>query len=289
MRVQIEPCSPDQEGVACNNRTPVMNSMDSMCRSQLLSSTSMSAKRRKAIRMREAEITDAGVPPAVLAYGDTAAPQNAVVSSNGGEQHLTTKQQLEELRRTFGQENWLHSQAGDQVRQLLGWGEETTQPLISEEGFLTLTVDSQGSTDTEVVNVDDKDRAESIEVLESRSSVAGDPADDDEASDHVFVVEREVDDGQWQRMLTISPWILCEKDVLSGLTLSSWKMTQLKSVQVLERQPEHVRLQFNFVPASQSNRLRIYIMEENDFDVSNCLDLECKFFFVFVSKLCLKK
>ena len=31
------------------------------------------------------------------------------------EEHLTTKQRLEELRRTFGQENWLHSQAGNQV------------------------------------------------------------------------------------------------------------------------------------------------------------------------------
>ena len=34
--------------------------------------------------------------------------------ANKGE-HLTTKQRLEELRRTFGQENWLHSQAGNQV------------------------------------------------------------------------------------------------------------------------------------------------------------------------------
>ena len=48
-----------------------------------------------------------------------------------------TKQRLEELRRTFGQDNWLHSQAGNQVRQLLGWDEEDTDPsnerLLAEE------------------------------------------------------------------------------------------------------------------------------------------------------------
>lgn len=43
-------------------------------------------------------------------------------------------------------------------------------------------------------------------------------------------------------------------------------MPQLKSVEILERQPQ-IRLQLTFVPASQSCRNRVYVMEENDFTV----------------------
>jgi hypothetical protein len=113
-------------------------------------------------------------------------------------------------------------------------------------------------------------KEESIVVLaSSHSSIEENEVEDeveDEVSDHVFLVQREVDGIQLERLLTVSKWNMYEKDTLSGATLSSWKMPQLKSLKILERKPR-VRLQLTFFPASLSCRTRIYSMEENDFIV----------------------
>jgi hypothetical protein len=109
-------------------------------------------------------------------------------------------------------------------------------------------------------------KEESIVVLASSHSSIEENEVEDEVSDHVFLVQREVDGIQLERLLTVSKWNMYEKDTLSGATLSSWKMPQLKSLKILEREPR-VRLQLTFFPASLSCRTRIYSMEENDFIV----------------------
>lgn len=91
-----------------------------------LSATSSSVKKRKA---REVEIAEADPAPSLSPVPVPSADSptrrlHLPVEERGNEtnasnsEHLTTKQQLEELRRTFGQDNWLHSQAGNQVRQV---------------------------------------------------------------------------------------------------------------------------------------------------------------------------
>lgn len=126
------------------------------------SSTALTLSARKRIRMREAQIvdTDTQSDPAIdisqTANEQTVSTAAAVIGAGAAdaappatttgiavvvdEEHLATKQRLEELRRTFGQEDWLHSQAGDQVRQLLGWKEETTGLMMDEELLLKLAV-----------------------------------------------------------------------------------------------------------------------------------------------------
>ena len=102
---------------------------------------------------------------------------------------------------------------------------------------------------------------ESIEVLKLDNLLY-----DDETELYVYLVQRHVEDVEWKRLLTLSPNYLCEKDALSGQTLASWKMSSLKSLDVLQRQ-DAVRFQLFFLPASQSYRQRVYTMEENDFTV----------------------
>ena len=143
LRVRIDEGTPNEEVVACGNQTPLSNSVETSIRlPSSASKLTLSAKRRKSIRMREAEIVDAGLHPPSVELDLT--PQNL-----GDDEHLATKQRLEELRKTFGQDNWLHSQAGDQVRQLLGWNEETIKPLINEDNLLTLTNQEKENTNQE--------------------------------------------------------------------------------------------------------------------------------------------
>lgn len=110
------------------SRTPT-NSIEALANVKLMSS--LSAKRRRPVRMREAEIVDSNLAAPISLVDETPQPLNE------DEEHLATKQQLEELRRTFGQDNWLHSQAGDQVRQLLGWEEDVIQHRSVEEALLS--------------------------------------------------------------------------------------------------------------------------------------------------------
>ena len=110
---------------------------------------------------------------------------------------------------------------------------------------------------------------ESIEVLKSEvllNDANIDDDDEDETEVHVYVVQRQVDDVEWERLLTFSARHLCEKDALSGQTLASWKTSSLKSLHVVERR-DTVHFRLFFLPASQSYRQRDYIMEENDFTV----------------------
>lgn len=245
----------------------------------------MSAKRRKAGRMREAEILETEVqtnlssdlPVATNTQEEEQQPAVVVQSQSLHEgEHLTTKQRLEELRRTFGQENWLHSQAGNQVRQLLGWEEEnqeSNRPLLTEEGLanVPLKVDDAQSiveSNDSIVNVSEKCEEEEVEHAIEVESIEVLKLDnllyDDETELYVYLVQRHVEDVEWKRLLTLSPNYLCEKDALSGQTLASWKMSSLKSLDVLQRQ-DAVRFQLFFLPASQSYRQRVYTMEENDF------------------------
>lgn len=113
---------------------------------------------------------------------------------------------------------------------------------------------------------------ESIEVLKSEvllndvDDAADDDDDDDGTEVHVYVVQRHVEDVEWERLLTLSGRLLCEKDALSGQTLASWKTSSLKSLNVVDRR-DAVRFHLFFLPASQSYRQRDYTMEENDFTV----------------------
>lgn len=48
--------------------------------------------------------------------------------------HLETKKQIETLRERFGEENWLHSQAGLCVQDLLGLHRAVTTPSPAKSG-----------------------------------------------------------------------------------------------------------------------------------------------------------
>ena len=249
-------------------------------------------KRRKSNRMREVEIAD----PQILSSTDPEAflkpDQNAVVSTaealtTPSEQssssidvgHLTTKQRVEELRRVFGQENWLTSQAGNEVRLLLGWQETETQfKQQSTNNGTDVKFPVQEEKTAEVLGKDD-----SIVVLESESSLnissednciiaSQDDSNDEETDDlHIFVVQRQINsECQEERLMTISAAYLCEKDSLSGQTLSCWKRSSLQCMTVLQQSCKSrpiVRVQLTFYSAFRNSNEPVYDMEQEDFNV----------------------
>lgn len=262
------------------------------------SSTLSSVKRRKASRMREVEIVDPAVPQTTTTTNSNAflkpdwvaadaTPAVTEKSTDAG--HLHTKQQVEELRRVFGQENWLTSQAGNKVRLLLGWQETESDPTPRTEERRLLTVAdpvvsastaADDDSTSQPAESESKDDA-SIVVLQSERDVpaaglgaftgndcgeGGDVEDDL----YVFIVQRQMGDSQEERLLTVSAAYLCEKDTTSGATLSCWKRSSLQCVKVLcpsslSRPVVQVQLVFN--PAYRSSNEPIYDMEQDDFAV----------------------
>lgn len=246
-------------------------------------------KRRKASRMREVEIAD---PPNLLPADSDSfmkSDQNTMVSTvvtlptpseqqpaSSSSGHLTTKQRVEELRRVFGQENWLTSQAGNEVRLLLGWQETETQ-----------LTQSANTNNDEMLNPDQDTKSESsgkddaILVLKSESdrnlpseqtcviASQGDSNDEDSDDLHVFVVQRQINsDLQEERLMTVSAAYLCEKDSLSGQTLSCWKRSSLQCVTVLQQSASPrsvVRVQLLFYSNFRNSTEAIYDMEKEDF------------------------
>lgn len=237
-------------------------------------------KRRKASRMREVEIAEVLQPtdPDSLTKSDPEVSTDTLPSEQQPtlSGHLTTKQRLEELRRVFGQENWLTSQAGNEVRLLLGWQEAETQ--LKQAGIINERYPDQDvEQKSESLGKDD-----AILVLESRSDVnldgeqscmSQDDSNDEDTDDlHVFVVQRQINsDLQEERLVTVSAAYLCEKDSLSGQTLSCWKRSSLQCVTVLqESSPSRpvVRVQLQFYSTFRNSTEAIYDMEKEDFHVN---------------------
>lgn len=48
-------------------------------------------------------------------------------------EHLTTKRQIESVREMFGEDNWLHSHAGNYVQDILGIKQQPEHKSFSEE------------------------------------------------------------------------------------------------------------------------------------------------------------
>jgi len=53
-------------------------------------------------------------------------------------EHLTTKKQIENVRETFGEDNWLHSHAGSYVQDILGIKQRTENESFSQEIIIVL-------------------------------------------------------------------------------------------------------------------------------------------------------
>ncbi len=250
-------------------------------------------KRRKASRMREVEIADPQIVPPTDPDAFLKLDQNHVVSTaetlttsselpppSSDTGHLTTKQRVEELRGVFGQENWLTSQAGNEVRLLLGWQEaETHLKQTTNNGM-----DAKSPVKEETKTAESLGKDDAIVVLESESGLNMSAEDDngiavsqadsnDEETDdlHIFVVQRQINaECLEERLMTVSAGYLCEKDSLSGQTLSCWKRSSLQSMAVLQQSNTSrpiVRVQLTFYSAFRNSSEPIYDMEQDDFNV----------------------
>lgn len=235
--------------------------------------------------MREVEIADAasqesGTPEPVtpLAREDVTTP-DAV--------HLTTKQRLEELRQAFGEENWLHSQAGSQVRQLLGWQDiESPPPVISPE-----RAEHEEAKRQEILADDNRSRDDAIIVLTSETeapltvvpsengdSITTQSNEEDETADlNVFVVQRQIKDELYvERLFTVSTVFFHEKDSLNGQTISCWRQSSLQRVILLEEPSithPRARIQFSFHPVTRNGNEPVYLVDEDDFNVRTNISL----------------
>jgi hypothetical protein len=267
--------------------------------------TLSAVKRRKASRMREVEIADPQIVPPTDRDAFLKPDQNTVVSitealttpleqpppsTDSG--HLTTKQRVEELRRVFGQENWLTSQAGNEVRLLLGWQETETKfkQQSTNNGTDVKSPLQEVKTAENSLGKDD-----AIVVLESESGLNVSAEDDsiiasqndsnDEETDdlHIFVVQRRISsECPEERLMTISAAYLCEKDSLSGQTLSCWKRSSLQGMTVLQKSCTSrpiVRVQLTFYSAFRNSNEPIYDMEQDDFNVIFIISFEMFYLF----------
>lgn len=250
-------------------------------------------KRRKGNRMREVEISEYAEPVTTTESPNPSLKAEMVKSASPDltkpvvdPEHLTTKQRVEELRRTFGQENWLTSQAGNEVRLLLGWQEalvdHTTDPINTNfiAGVGELESETSEATNSVkdgsiIILGDSNEETSSVHHLHlnQRALAIDDEVETDDLC--VFVVQRQLDsESQEERLLTVSEVYLYEKDALSGQTLFSWKRSSLQTVTVLDP-PECssrsvVRVKFSFLHAfcrnSGSDEIT-YVMEQDDFSV----------------------
>ncbi|KDR23218.1 serine/threonine-protein kinase 11-interacting protein [Zootermopsis nevadensis] len=210
--------------------------------------------------------------------------------------HLETKKQIETLRERFGEENWLHSQAGLCVQDLLGLHRAVTTPSPAKSGVeispwhentaaVTATHVNKAESDVhyvarnpEVVSdsplasdtlssdvrfEDNKGSSpEPVELIESDE----DEEDEDEGEEQLYLVQRQQLGTQRadEFFLAVTERNLKEREVLSGKTHEKWTMASLLTCTRTGGQTPAATVQLTFDTVRRNRQERVYIMDEKD-------------------------
>ncbi|XP_049797579.1 serine/threonine-protein kinase 11-interacting protein [Schistocerca nitens] len=207
-------------------------------------------------------------------------------------EHLETKRRVESLRQMFGHDNWLHSQGGTFLQDVLG-----LPPTAATASALlggtppAATPASPAVVDSAVAEVD------SVEVLKEGNSDTFDdscehtlsseegngqreeeeiipPADDEEEADEseqqlyavrrlLSVVGKQHQQQQIQQQelfLAVTERQLKERDTATGRLLCRWQAEALQSCELLSAEPARIRVTFDTVKPDR--RERTYFVED---------------------------
>ncbi|XP_049946355.1 serine/threonine-protein kinase 11-interacting protein [Schistocerca serialis cubense] len=209
-------------------------------------------------------------------------------------EHLETKRRVESLRQMFGHDNWLHSQGGTFLQDVLGLPPTaaTASALLggtAPDSEPAAAPASPGVVDSAVAEVD------SVEVLkEGNSDTLGDscehtlpseegngqreeeeiipPADDEEEADEseqqLYAVRRllsavgkqQQQTQQQELFLAVTDRQLKERDTATGRLLCRWQSEALQSCELLSAEPARIRVTFDTVKPDR--RERTYFVED---------------------------
>ncbi|XP_049770837.1 serine/threonine-protein kinase 11-interacting protein [Schistocerca cancellata] len=210
-------------------------------------------------------------------------------------EHLETKRRVESLRQMFGHDNWLHSQGGTFLQDVLGLPPTaaTASALLGgtapgPELEPVAAPVSPAVVDSAVAEVD------SVEVLKEGNSDTLDdscvhtlsseegngqreeeeiipPADDEEEADEseqqLYAVRRLLSVGKKQQQtqqqelfLAVTDRQLKERDTATGRLLCRWQTEALQSCELLSAEPARIRVTFDTVKPDR--RERTYFVED---------------------------
>ncbi|VVC40112.1 Hypothetical protein CINCED_3A010414 [Cinara cedri] len=212
----------------------------------------------------------------------------ATTKSTQKSEHLTTKRQIENVRQKFGENNWLHSQGGSYVQEILG----IKQPqVITEEPPIT-------EDNSKLNNIDEKQS--SVLDNESHFENGDEPViDNNKLIDSTKMEDFTLQKDEEQILLTGNNWranitdpetgqcsniILClterdlnERSSIDGHLLATWSRDSIKSCVKISFDP--IKIQLNFMTIRKNLSQRIYAMSDCDakeFISIICMELESR-------------
>lgn len=246
-------------------------------------SRSTPSKPRRSLKARDALISDTMIEKA---------PTKSVAKLESPKKHLETKVQIEHVRDRFGEENWLHKQAGSVIQNLMG----LQAPQVANAGTNTETRSNSSvsifasSPNTASAMTDDLDPDRSLldneqfestkdkelgeyilpdavadEGNESMSDVSQ-KSDDGELDDTILVIATREPDNK-DVLLSYNNVCFKERDSMDTDKVIVWPLKNLTSCSSLNSDGAFTRILISFNCIKPSLAERIYSMESTNASV----------------------
>lgn len=223
------------------------------------------------------------------------APRKNIVKPELPKKHLETKVQIESIRDKFGEENWLHQQAGSVIQSLMGLQfepEETTNTETRSNSSVSIFASSPNPTSAlltddlreKILISDSEDSFESSKNRESDEYILPDTMINDNKSNEIFKdvtqssANAEIDDTEGTHyiftatkepdnkdvFLIYNNILFKEKDSLNTEKMIVWHVKNLTSCSQLNSDGSFTRVLVTFNSYKPSQTERIYSMENTE-------------------------
>ncbi|XP_049842961.1 serine/threonine-protein kinase 11-interacting protein isoform X2 [Schistocerca gregaria] len=257
---------------------------------------SRTAPMRKSRHVRKAVISDLEAADPTddgSLTGSVTSIRSSPPDSNA--EHLETKRRVESLRQMFGHDNWLHSQGGTFLQDVLGLPPTATTASALLGGTAPEPEPEPAAAPAGPAVVDSAvAEVDSVEVVKEGNSNTFDdscehtlsseeengqreeeeiipPADDEEEADEseqqLYSVRRLLSAvGKQQQMqqqelfLAVTDRQLKERDTATGRLLCRWQLEALQSCELLSVEPARIRVTFDTIKPDR--RERTYFVED---------------------------
>ncbi|XP_020279249.1 serine/threonine-protein kinase 11-interacting protein isoform X2 [Pseudomyrmex gracilis] len=208
---------------------------------------------------------------------------------NSSKTHLEMKERIKALREKFGEDNWLSSQGGTFVQNIMGlhsspqpstppipkiktWTDITTAPTLYDT--LIYTMNNENSSDASKLNETTEYAVEDENVAQDEGIVPDElpnlelsmpnelPDSDEEVGDLYFVRKRKNDEEMEDIFLAITPEDIKEKNTLNGKVMYCWSTNSVLSCVLGRSDPPTVDIIFDTTRKDRENRR--YFVELED-------------------------
>ncbi len=228
--------------------------------------------RRKSARKSNIRVAEIAEPDYEYLHSLEAQKRNQPEVKSEDLEHLETKRQVEELRRIYGEDNWLQGAAGDRLQELLGITKpdpRSTDEIIAEklaeikgkEDDINRFVQESSKISSTIAEKQQQPEEQAFDSM--YADVEEEEEDEAEDKDKGVVIKVQTTHSEEKRLLKIDGNVIREESEDGGKALDQWHLYNAELLDIARREPFTVHLAFTDVRGA--SRERTYRMSETDF------------------------